>query len=196
MCIRYHIEFWLPVSKDKPDWERRVKRGLVQPGTNMDVRKIPFYECRGRFLLHATCPRSEIRDGGCWRGRILDLCYQDNDCFLRLAELQAACTAAKREAEVMDVVREAPSIQNGYTQRWRKAYDDWMMAYENHRDCLDRRYKSQLFQDLKRAGDFSSAATGFVQRRWLNLSMPLRKPIMPCVRSTRVRSKKEWSAKA
>jgi inner membrane protein COX18 len=43
---------------------------------------------------------------------------------------------------------------------------------------------------------FSSAAAGFVQRRWLNLAMPLRKPIMPCVRSTRVRSKKEWSAKA
>jgi membrane protein insertase Oxa1/YidC/SpoIIIJ len=43
---------------------------------------------------------------------------------------------------------------------------------------------------------FSSVVTGFVQRRWLNLSMPLRKPILPCARGTRVRSKKEWSAKA
>ncbi|KAM0711766.1 hypothetical protein Q7P35_001134 [Cladosporium inversicolor] len=43
---------------------------------------------------------------------------------------------------------------------------------------------------------FSSMITGFVQRRWLNLSMPLRKPIQPCKRSTRVRSKKEWSARA
>jgi hypothetical protein len=152
MCIRYHIEHWLPVSKDNPDWERRVRRGLAQPGMNSDARKIPFHECRGRFLLHATCPRSEIRDGGCWRGRILPFCYQDNDCFLRLAELQAACTAAKREAEVMDVVREAPLVQNGYTERWRKAYDDWMMAYENHRDCPDRRYRSEVFQGLKRAG--------------------------------------------
>jgi inner membrane protein COX18 len=43
---------------------------------------------------------------------------------------------------------------------------------------------------------FSSVVTGFVQRRWLELRMPLRKPIMPCRRGTRVRSKKEWSARA
>ena len=43
---------------------------------------------------------------------------------------------------------------------------------------------------------FSATITGFVQRRWLNLSIPLRKPIMPCVRGTRVRSKKEWNARA
>lgn len=152
MCIRYHIEFWLPVSKDKPDWERRVKRGLVQPGMNIDARIIPFYECRGRFLLHAVCSRSEIRDGGCYRDRILDFCYQDYDCFQRLAELQAACTAAKREAEAMEAQREATLLQTGYTSRWKQAYDDWMSAYENHRDCPGRRQMSQLFQDLKRAG--------------------------------------------
>jgi inner membrane protein COX18 len=43
---------------------------------------------------------------------------------------------------------------------------------------------------------FSATVTGFVQRRWLELNMPLRKPIMPCRRGTRVRSKKEWSARA
>jgi inner membrane protein COX18 len=43
---------------------------------------------------------------------------------------------------------------------------------------------------------FSSMMAGFLQRRWLNLSMPLRKAIVPCKRSTRVRSKKEWSARA
>ena len=42
----------------------------------------------------------------------------------------------------------------------------------------------------------SATITGFVQRRWLNLSIPLRKPIMPCVRGTRVRSKRQWDAKA
>jgi inner membrane protein COX18 len=42
---------------------------------------------------------------------------------------------------------------------------------------------------------FSSVITGFVQRKWLDLSMPLRKPIMPCARGTRVRSKKAWSGK-
>jgi inner membrane protein COX18 len=42
---------------------------------------------------------------------------------------------------------------------------------------------------------FSSVMTGFMQRRWLDLSMPLRKPIMPCARGTRVRSKKAWSGK-
>lgn len=152
MCIRYHIEFWLPVSNEKPDWERRVKRGLVQPGTNGNSRLIPFYECNGRFLLHATCPRNDIRDGGYYRNRIADFCYQDNDCFVRLAELQSACTAAKREAEEMDASREAPVLQHGFTGRWKQAYDDWMSAYENHRDCPGRRQRSQLFQDLKRAG--------------------------------------------
>ena len=43
---------------------------------------------------------------------------------------------------------------------------------------------------------FSSVITGFVQRRWLELSMPLRKPIVPCKRATRVRRKKEWNARA
>jgi hypothetical protein len=152
MCICYHIEFWLPVSNDKPDWERRVKRGLVQPGLNVDARIIPFYECRGRFLLHAVCPGKDIRQGGCYRGRILDFCYQDNDCFVRMAELQAACTAAQREAEAMEALREHPTLQTGATDRWRQAYDDWMSAYEHHRDCPDRRYMSRLFQDLKRAG--------------------------------------------
>lgn len=152
MCIRYHIEIWLPVSKDKPDWERRVKRGIVQPGMNVDARIIPFYECRGRFLLHAVCSRSAIRDGGCYRGRILDFCYQDYDCFQRLAELQATCTAAKREAEAMESVREARTVQDEFTGRWKRAYEDWMSAHENHRDCPGRRHMSQLFQELKRAG--------------------------------------------
>ena len=43
---------------------------------------------------------------------------------------------------------------------------------------------------------FSVIMTGFVEKRWLDVTMPLRKPIKPCVRSTRVRSKREWSAKA
>lgn len=57
---------------------------------------------------------------------------------------------------------------------------------------------SQIMQNMPAAivlYIFSSIITGFVQRRWLDLVMPLRKPIMPCARGTRVRSKKEWSAK-
>lgn len=52
----------------------------------------------------------------------------------------------------MESVREARIVQDEFTSRWRKAYDDWMSAYENHRDCPDRRQMSQLFQELKRAG--------------------------------------------
>jgi inner membrane protein COX18 len=40
----------------------------------------------------------------------------------------------------------------------------------------------------------SSVLTGFAQRRWLDQTMPLHKPIMPCARRTRVRSKRKWSA--
>ena len=42
---------------------------------------------------------------------------------------------------------------------------------------------------------FSSAITGYAQRRWLDLSMPLPRPLQACVRATRVRSKKAWSGK-
>lgn len=125
---------------------------------NADARIIPFYECSGRFLLHAVCPWKDIRQGGCWRGRILDYCYQDHDCSRRVVALQAACAAAKRAAEEMDAAREAPALQHGSMARWRKAYDDWMSAYENHRDCPGRRQESQLFQILKRAGVVLDAA--------------------------------------
>lgn len=40
---------------------------------------------------------------------------------------------------------------------------------------------------------FSSYVTGFVQKKWLDYSMPLRSAIQPCVRRTRVRSKKQFS---
>jgi hypothetical protein len=151
MCIRYNIEHWLPVSKEYPDWDRRVKRGLAQPGQNPSARVINFYECRGQFLKQARCPPHEIRQGGCYRGRTLNFCYQDDDCFLRLAELQSACTAAQREAEAMEGLREHNSIQANVTQKWKQAYEDWTSAYENHRDCPDRRYGSEIFRQLKRA---------------------------------------------
>lgn len=152
MCIRYNIDFWLPISNDQPDWERRVKRGLAQPGWNTGALVVHFYECRGKLLKQAACAPYEIRQGGCYRGRILDFCYQDEHCFLRMMEMQSACTAAKREAERMEGAREHPEIQTEVTNQWRKAYDDWLSAYEHHRGCPDRRYMSPLFQELKRAG--------------------------------------------
>jgi inner membrane protein COX18 len=39
----------------------------------------------------------------------------------------------------------------------------------------------------------SSIVTGFVQRRLVNLNMPLRSPIRPCLRRTRVKSKKQFN---
>jgi inner membrane protein COX18 len=42
---------------------------------------------------------------------------------------------------------------------------------------------------------FSSVVTGFAQRRWLDTTMPLRPPMKPCVRRTRVRSKKMFSVR-
>jgi len=40
---------------------------------------------------------------------------------------------------------------------------------------------------------FSSVVTGFVQRKWVNIMMPLRSPIQPCTRMTRTRAKKQFS---
>lgn len=41
----------------------------------------------------------------------------------------------------------------------------------------------------------TSVSTNLVQKRWLDWKMPLRPGILPCGRSTRVRSKKRWSAR-
>lgn len=42
---------------------------------------------------------------------------------------------------------------------------------------------------------FTSMSLNLVQKKWLELKMPLHLGIAPCVRSTRVRSKKQWSAR-
>lgn len=151
MCIHYNMEFWLPVKNDNPDWERKVKRGLAQPDQNNDAIRVSFYECKGAFSTQARCRPGLIAQGGCYGGRITDFCYKDDDCLLRLVELQCACDAAKKAAEQADEDRVHPEKQAEITQEWRKAYDDWMSAYEHHRECPDRRYMSQLFQKLKRA---------------------------------------------
>jgi hypothetical protein len=51
----------------------------------------------------------------------------------------------------MESVRERPDVQASATEEWRKAYNDWTSAYENHRDCPDRRYASEILRRLKRA---------------------------------------------
>ena len=151
MCIHYNMEFWLPVLNDNPDWERRVKRGLAQPDHNNDAVRVSFYECKGVFSTQARCRLGLIAQGGCYGGRITDFCYKDDDCLIRLVELQCAYDAARKAAELADEDRLHPNRQAEITQEWRKAYDDWMSAYEHHRECPDRRYMSGLFQQLKRA---------------------------------------------
>ena len=42
---------------------------------------------------------------------------------------------------------------------------------------------------------FSSIVTGIVQRKLLDFTMPLRSPIMPCKRRTRVRNKKQFNVR-
>jgi inner membrane protein COX18 len=42
---------------------------------------------------------------------------------------------------------------------------------------------------------FSTVVTSFLQTRYLNLAMPMRKQILPCSRAPRVMSKKQWSAR-
>lgn len=152
MCIRYNIEFWTPCKIESAEWERRVKRGLARPGENRDARIIDFYECNGAHHRYARCAPDSTQQGGCYRGRIMDFCYEDQDCFLRMVELQAACTVAKRAAQAADQEREHPDIQLNAQKAWKKAYDEWTSAYDHHRECPWRRYSSELFRLLKRAG--------------------------------------------
>lgn len=42
---------------------------------------------------------------------------------------------------------------------------------------------------------FSSVTAGVLQKRWLDVTMPVRKPIQRCTRGTRLRSKKAWSTR-
>jgi hypothetical protein len=151
MCIKYHTEFWNPVANDKPGWERQVKGG-AQPGQNVNARIVPFWECRGRFSREAVCSTSQCHHGGWYNWRILDFCYEDHDCAKRMVDFEEACDAARREAEAMEGEQRNPGVQAEATSRWRRAYDEWMSAYEHHRDCPSRRSGSQLFQDLRRAG--------------------------------------------
>ena len=150
MCIQYNIEFWLPVGNDQPDWERKVKRGLAQPGTNPAATRIKFHECRGAFLKQARCDPTLVRQGGCYGGRILDFCYQDEDCLERVVDFQATYNTTRRDAELAEQNRLHPDTQAEVNREWRKAYDEWMSAYEHHRGCPDRRAVSTIFQELKR----------------------------------------------
>lgn len=149
MCIRYQVEFWLPTSEEDVDRERKVKRGLVQPGTNPLARVVPFYECKGRLFPDRQCPDYLIRWGGTYKEQILDFCYEDDDCFLRIKQMEAAYTRAGRYAQAVEAIREGTTVQNHYTQAWKKAYDDWCSIYEHHKDCPWKRYNHILMDRLK-----------------------------------------------
>lgn len=149
MCICYNIEFWTPCGIKSAEWERRVKRGLALPGQNPEAKIIVFYECNGGFYPSPRC--GNITQGGNYRGRIAPFCYEDNDCFMRMVELQAACTVARRECQQVERERRHPEWQREMQEKWKKAYDEWTSGYELHRDCPDRRYDSRLLRALKRA---------------------------------------------
>jgi len=149
MCIQYHAEFWTPIANDNPDWERRAKGGLVQPGQNVYARNVTFWECRGRYSRESVCSARECHQGGWYSSRPLDFCYEDLDCARRMRDFEEACNAVKEDAEARE--QRTPGVQAEATSRWRRAYDEWMSAYEHHRDCPSRRSMSQLFQGLKRA---------------------------------------------
>lgn len=151
MCIRYNVEFWLPYKDTDADWERKVRRGLASPGTNPDGRTVFFFECNGRFYKTAKCAASTIEDGGTYGGRIFDFCYEDDDCFLRLKELESQNTADMKMAKQAERERWATDLQEEATRYWKRAYDGWTSAYDNHRDCPWRRYQSTLYNWLKRA---------------------------------------------
>lgn len=152
MCIRYHIEFWMACKATDADWERKVRRGLARPGINPDATKIRFFECKGRFHKSVQCTATNVDEGGVYGNRILDFCEEDDDCFLRLKTLEAQNTEDERIAKQAERERWPTSDQAEATRYWKKSYDDWTSAYDNHRDCPYRRSQSKLWAELKRAG--------------------------------------------
>lgn len=64
--------------------------------------------------------------------------------------MEAAYTRAGRYAEAVEAMREGTTVQNHYTQAWKKAYDDWYLIYEHHKDCSWKRYNHILMDRLKR----------------------------------------------
>lgn len=152
MCIQYYIEFWLPVSNTHPSWERGVTQGLAPPGQNPKARVIHFFECHGQFLRRPKCSQHDIREGGCYNGRILDFCYEDRHCYMRMAEVKSAYMAARMDAEGIDDGLEHPTIVDEATRQLDRAYHDWLSVYEHHSACPGRREWSHLFRHLKRFG--------------------------------------------
>lgn len=150
MCIRYNVEFWMPCDIKESDWESKVRRGLARPGTNTKARRIIFFECgKGRFLKASRCAIETIEEGGTYGGRIFDFCYQDDDCFLRLKELEAQTTEDRQVAKQAENERWPTHQQAEATRFWKESYDGWTSAYENHRECPSRRYYNKLYTDLR-----------------------------------------------
>lgn len=154
MCILYSIEFWLPAENESADWERRVRRGLERPGTNIRARTVSFWECKGNLYAHdkLQCTRDNRRIGGCRGGRISEFCSADEDCMARIRHFERRCGRLRREANKAEKERWEPRRQEAATREWRQAYEDWQSAIQHHRDCPSTRANHMLYQQLVRAG--------------------------------------------
>lgn len=151
MCIHYTVEFWTPHATPSADVERRVLRGIEQPGRNRAAKQKEFWLHENQYLSRPQCPAAEIREGGVYYNRIFEFCFDDVDCRERLEQFAAEYQHCKQASERAES-RELPERQRQLAQRWLRAYNDWVSAYENHKDCPQTRNRHHHFSALQRAG--------------------------------------------
>ncbi|KAM0715542.1 hypothetical protein Q7P37_009040 [Cladosporium fusiforme] len=150
MCIRYIAEFWTAIDKANAGHERRVQRGIERPGFNPDAKKVEFWDHNGDFLARPVCQNT--RDGGYWDNRIFNFCFDDEYCSERLEYFETQYDDCQRAFEAAERNRESQGMQRTRARQWREAYNEWISAYENHKDCPRRRDYDPHFLKLERDG--------------------------------------------
>lgn len=152
MCVHYTVEFWTPHANPSAEVERRVLRGIERPGRNRAAKEREFWLHNNEYLSRPRCPDANIQEGGYYFNRIFEFCFDDVDCRQRLEQFEAEYERCRQQIEYSESRLELPERQRFLAQQWSKAYNDWVSAYESHKDCPNTRSRHHHYSALHRAG--------------------------------------------
>lgn len=141
MCIKYYMEFWHPFpDRLSAERERRLRgqghTGYNAPAPGSGFRVTYWMDCRDRrtILSRPRCLPSKVTNGGHTDNRIQPFCVRDQECQTRL-------TPFREEFLRIYNITKSASFHQSYskreqqsiTERLRRAWQEWVSAYENHR---------------------------------------------------------------
>lgn len=149
MCIHYTVEFWAPFSNPSAEAERRVVRGLQRPGQNPQAKTLSFWLHANEIWSQPVC--NDIREGGVYYNRVFEFCFEDTHCRERLESFEFAYERARNASRYADARGEAPGTRRELAAQWKRAYDEWVSAYNSHKDCPQTRNRHDHFNALRAA---------------------------------------------